>query len=114
MLHTAAYLRTLRKEEDKSSFQARRMKITFCNIKFVLFIDVITCLSLDDDGHHLITGSRDSTCHLWGITHQGGVAQEVIRTPLQTLYGHDKPITCVVMSWELDMAVSGSQVSFNV
>ena len=114
MLHTAAYLRTLRKEEEKPTFPARRMKITFCNIKFVLFIDVITCLSLDDDGHHLITGSRDSTSRLWGITHQGGVAQELIRTPLQTLYGHDKPITCVVMSWELDMAVSGSQVSFNV
>lgn len=71
--------------------------------------DVITCVSLDDDGHHLITGSRDTTCRLWGITHQGGVAQELIRTPLQTLYGHDMPVTCVAMSWELDMAVSGSQ-----
>ena len=71
---------------------------------------MITCVSLDDDGHHLITGSRDTTCRLWGITHQGGVAQELKRTPLQTLYGHDKPVTCVAMSWELDMAVSGSQV----
>ncbi|XP_068687514.1 neurobeachin-like protein 1 [Montipora foliosa] len=77
--------------------------------RIVAHTDVVTCLSLDDDGHHLITGSRDSTCRLWGITHQGGVAQELIRTPLQTLYGHDKPITCVAMSWELDMAVSGSQ-----
>lgn len=77
---------------------------------FLLCIDVITCVSLDDDGHHLITGSRDTTCRLWGITHQGGVAQEVIRTPLQTLYGHDQRVTCVAMSWELDMAVSGSQV----
>ena len=73
---------------------------------------MITCLSLDVDGHHLITGSRDSTCRLWGIAHQGGVAQELIRTPLQTLYGHDKEITCAAMSWELDMAVSGSQVGF--
>lgn len=71
---------------------------------------MITCVSLDDDGHHLITGSRDTTCRLWEITHQGGVAQELKRTPLQTLYGHDKPVTCVAMSWELDMAVSGSQV----
>ena len=77
---------------------------------FLLCIDVITCVSLDDDGHHLITGSRDTTCRLWGITHQGGVAQEVIRTPLQTLYGHDQRVTCVAMSWELDMVVSGSQV----
>ena len=38
------------------------------------------------------------------------MAQEVIRTPLQTLYGHDQRVTCVAMSWELDMAVSGSQV----
>ena len=89
------------------------VNIHHLTMAFVLFVDVITCLSLDDDGHHLITGSRDSTCRLWGITHQGGVAQELIRTPLQTLYGHDKPITCVAMSWELDMAVSGSQVNFS-
>jgi len=77
--------------------------------RIVAHTDVITCVSLDDDGHHLITGSRDTTCRLWEITHQGGVAQELNRTPLQTLYGHDKPVTCVAMSWELDMAVSGSQ-----
>ncbi|KAL9958919.1 hypothetical protein ACROYT_G035996 [Oculina patagonica] len=77
--------------------------------RIVAHTDVITCVSLDDDGHHLITGSRDTTCRLWGIAHQGGVAQELKRTPLQTLYGHDKPITCVAMSWELDVVVSGSQ-----
>ena len=82
--------------------------------KLCLFEDVITCVSLDDDGHHLITGSRDTTCRLWEITHQGGMAQELLRTPLETLYGHDKPITCVAVSWELNMAVSGSQVGLNL
>ncbi|RMX38939.1 hypothetical protein pdam_00016423 [Pocillopora damicornis] len=86
-------------------FATRSKQLT----RIVGHTDVITCVSLDDDGHHLITGSRDTTCRLWGITHQGGVAQEVIRTPLQTLYGHDQRVTCVAMSWELDMAVSGSQ-----
>lgn len=32
--------------------------------------------------------------------------------PYQLLHGHDKSITCVAIATELDMAVSGSQVSF--
>lgn len=90
------------------------VKLMHIDSKLFLFEDVITCVSLDDDGHHLITGSRDTTCRLWEITHQGGMAQELLRTPLETLYGHDKPITCVAMSWELNMAVSGSQVGLNL
>ena len=90
------------------------IKLMHIDSKLFLFEDVITCVSLDDDGHHLITGSRDTTCRLWEITHQGGMAQELLRTPLETLYGHDKPITCVAMSWELNMAVSGSQVGLNL
>lgn len=32
--------------------------------------------------------------------------------PYQLLHGHDKSITCVAIATELDMAVSGSQVSY--
>jgi hypothetical protein len=31
--------------------------------------------------------------------------------PLHTLYGHDKPVTSVSIVTELDLAVSGSEVS---
>ena len=96
----------------KSQSEGELLSTLKIEITLSTFLDVITCISLDDDGHHLITGSRDTTSRLWGIIHQGGVAQELKRAPLQTLYGHDKPITCVAMSWELDMAVSGSQVRF--
>ncbi|EDO33951.1 predicted protein [Nematostella vectensis] len=71
--------------------------------------DTVTCLSIDRDGHHLMTGSRDTTCRLWLVSHVGGWAADVDKSPLQTLYGHDHEVTCVVLSWELDMAVSGSR-----
>lgn len=32
--------------------------------------------------------------------------------PIQVLYGHDAEVTCVAISTELDMAVSGSKVSW--
>ena len=37
---------------------------------FVFCADIITCLSLDHCGRHLITGSRDTTCMVWEIQQQ--------------------------------------------
>ncbi|KAK3708098.1 hypothetical protein QZH41_019181, partial [Actinostola sp. cb2023] len=70
--------------------------------------DVVTCLAVDNDGRHLITGSRDTTCRVWSVTYFGGWAGDVDKAPLQTLYGHDREITCVAISWVLDLAVSGA------
>lgn len=75
----------------------------------VRHIDIVTCLSLDYCGSHLITGSRDTTCMIWQVIQQGGVSTELAQKPIQTLYGHDNEVTAVHISIELDMAVSASK-----
>lgn len=42
---------------------------------------------------------------------QGGFSSGLAPKPVQVLYGHDAEVTCVAISTELDMAVSGSKVS---
>ncbi|XP_072905355.1 neurobeachin-like protein 2 isoform X3 [Hemitrygon akajei] len=72
-------------------------------------IDIVTCLALDLCGIYLISGSRDTTCMVWQIIQQGGFACGLAQKPVQVLYGHDDAVTCVAISTELDMAVSGSK-----
>ncbi|XP_060103886.1 neurobeachin-like protein 2 isoform X3 [Heteronotia binoei] len=72
-------------------------------------IDVVTCLALDLCGIYLISGSRDTTCMVWQVLQQGGFSCGLAPRPVQVLYGHDDEVTCVAISTELDMAVSGSK-----
>ncbi|XP_053116915.1 neurobeachin-like protein 2 isoform X2 [Hemicordylus capensis] len=72
-------------------------------------IDVVTCLALDLCGIYLISGSRDTTCMVWEVLQQGGFSCGLAPKPVQVLYGHDDEVTCVAISTELDMAVSGSK-----
>ncbi|XP_078072025.1 neurobeachin-like protein 2 isoform X4 [Mustelus asterias] len=72
-------------------------------------IDIVTCLALDHCGIYLISGSRDTTCIVWQIIQQGGFSCGLVQKPVQVLYGHDNAVTCVAISTELDMAVSGSK-----
>lgn len=84
------------------------------------FSDIITCLSLDNCGSYLITGSRDCTSIIWAINQSAGITtssattktvalnQSLVPTPIQTLYGHNKTITCVAILTELNVAASGS------
>ncbi|OXB73991.1 UNVERIFIED_CONTAM: hypothetical protein H355_008850 [Colinus virginianus] len=72
-------------------------------------IDVVTCLALDLCGIYLISGSRDTTCMVWQVLQQGGFSSGLAPKPIQVLYGHDDEVTCVAISTELDMAVSGSK-----
>nr|XP_054753108.1 neurobeachin-like protein 1 [Lytechinus pictus] len=72
-------------------------------------MDVVTCVALDGCGMQLITGSRDTTCMVWEITYQNGMASGINNKPIQTLYGHDDEVTCVALSSQLDMAVSASK-----
>uniref|UniRef100_A0A7M4E3Q1 Neurobeachin-like protein 2 n=1 Tax=Crocodylus porosus TaxID=8502 RepID=A0A7M4E3Q1_CROPO len=72
-------------------------------------IDVVTCLALDLCGIYLISGSRDTTCMVWQVLQQGGFSCGLAPKPIQVLYGHDNEVTCVAISTELDMAVSGSK-----
>uniref|UniRef100_A0A8C3MF62 Neurobeachin-like protein 2 n=1 Tax=Geospiza parvula TaxID=87175 RepID=A0A8C3MF62_GEOPR len=72
-------------------------------------MDIVTCLAIDHCGIHLISGSRDTTCMIWQIVHQGGVPVGLAPKPLQILYGHTDEVSSVGISTELDMAVSGSR-----
>lgn len=71
--------------------------------------DIVTCLSLDTPSRRLISGSRDATCIIWEIVHQGGASHSINPQPLHVLCGHDDHVTCVAIATELDMAVSGSK-----
>ncbi|KAL0985478.1 hypothetical protein UPYG_G00157390 [Umbra pygmaea] len=72
-------------------------------------IDVVTCLALDLCGIYLISGSRDTSCMVWQVLQQGGFSSGLSPRPVQVLCGHDEEVTCVAISTELDMAVSGSK-----
>ncbi|MBN3300810.1 NBEL2 protein, partial [Amia calva] len=72
-------------------------------------IDVVTCLALDLCGIYLISGSRDTSCIVWQVVQQGGFSSGLNPRPVQVLCGHDQEVTCVGISTELDMAVSGSK-----
>uniref|UniRef100_A0A8C5LHT8 Neurobeachin like 1 n=1 Tax=Jaculus jaculus TaxID=51337 RepID=A0A8C5LHT8_JACJA len=72
-------------------------------------MDIVTCLASDYCGIHLISGSRDTTCIIWKITHQGGTPVGLSSKPFQILYGHTDEVLSVGISTELDMAVSGSR-----
>eukprot|EP00898_Chlorokybus_atmophyticus_P002244 jgi/Chlat1/301/Chrsp1S08783 len=81
--------------------------------------DVVTCLSIGNDGHTLATGSKDTTVIVWEKTHArpqaiGGSARQgapkavVQEKPKAVLYGHDDYVTCVAVCSEMDLVVSGS------
>nr|XP_056717431.1 neurobeachin-like protein 1 [Euleptes europaea] len=72
-------------------------------------MDIVTCLAVDFCGIHLISGSRDTTCMIWQIVQQGGVPVGLAPKPLQILYGHTDEVSCVGISTELDMVVSGAR-----
>lgn len=100
-------------------------------------LDIITCVALDNCGSYIVTGSNDCTCIVWSIsngtmnntstssnppttpTHmnhaighsQMNTQNSLTPRPVNTLYGHDKPVSCVAIFTELDMVVSGSEVS---
>ncbi|XP_072473428.1 neurobeachin-like protein 1 isoform X1 [Notamacropus eugenii] len=72
-------------------------------------MDIVTCLSTDYCGIHLISGSRDSTCMIWQVVQQGGIPVGLVPKPLQILYGHTDEVSSVGISTELDLAVSGAR-----
>uniref|UniRef100_A0A672I199 Neurobeachin-like 1 n=1 Tax=Salarias fasciatus TaxID=181472 RepID=A0A672I199_SALFA len=72
-------------------------------------MDIVTCLSTDHCGIHLMSGSRDTTCMVWQVLQQGGAPAGLHPKPVQVLYGHTDEVVSVAISTELDMAVSGSR-----
>ncbi|XP_077472025.1 neurobeachin-like protein 1 isoform X2 [Stigmatopora argus] len=72
-------------------------------------MDIVTCLSTDHCGIHLMSGSRDTTCMVWQVLQQDGAPVGLHPKPVQVLYGHTDEVVCVNVSTELDMAVSGAR-----
>ncbi len=70
--------------------------------------DIITCLALDSTGYILVTGSRDTTCVIWHFSSTNDQDSTSFLTPELVLYGHRAEISCVCVSSELDLVVSGS------
>ena len=74
--------------------------------------DVITCLTLDSTGCILVTGSRDTTCVIWNLSSSllsNEQESNSLLSPIVTLYGHTSEVTCICVSIELDLVVSGSR-----
>lgn len=85
--------------------------------------DVVSVVAVTSDGSTLATGSYDTTVMVWDVfrarTHDKRVRSsqsEALRkdciiseTPFHILCGHDDIITCLHVSVELDIVISGSK-----
>lgn len=86
----------------------------------------IRCLAVGNDGGLMVSGGEDCTCRVWIVDYPDmaiAMADGYIQTAMgqstgegeqilgccHILWGHDTPITCVDISCELDVAVSGSR-----
>lgn len=84
----------------------------------------IRCLAIGGDGGLMVTGGEDGTCRVWVIDHPDmavALSDGYVQTALgasndreqllsccHVLWGHQTAVTCVALSSDLDVAVSGS------
>ncbi len=84
----------------------------------------IRCLTVDSEGAFMVSGGEDCTVRVWvvdypdmAIASSDGYIQTALGHPTDgeqilncchVLWGHDTPITCVDLSSDLDVTVSGS------
>jgi hypothetical protein len=84
----------------------------------------IRCLAMGDDGGLMVTGGEDATCRVWLVDHPDmavALSDGYVQTELggshdrdqllsccHVLWGHDTPVSCVALSSDLDVTVSGS------
>jgi len=84
----------------------------------------IRCLAVTDDGAFMVSGGQDCTCRVWIIDHPDlavSLADGYTQTALghsaygeqilycsHVLWGHENPVSCVEVSSELDVVVSGA------
>lgn len=85
--------------------------------------DVVSCVAVASDGSVLATGSYDTTVMVWEVYRvktperrlrnlQAEIHRKdyvVVETPFHILCGHDDIITCLYISMELDIVISGSK-----
>ncbi|XP_023157987.1 BEACH domain-containing protein B isoform X1 [Zea mays] len=85
--------------------------------------DVVSCVAVSSDGSVIATGSYDTTVMIW-YAFQGRSNDKryrnanydlstkdhvIIESPCHILCGHDDIITCLFVSTELDIVISGSK-----
>ncbi len=84
----------------------------------------IRCLAMGTDGGMLVTGGEDCTCRVWVLDHPEMAAvlsdgytqtalgrrpnENQVLTCCQVLVGHESAVSCVALSSELGIVVSGS------
>ncbi|KAK1300212.1 hypothetical protein QJS10_CPB13g00240 [Acorus calamus] len=85
--------------------------------------DVVSCLAVSSDGSVLATGSYDTTVMVWEVSHARMTEKRfrnaqselprrdyvIVENPVHILCGHDDIITCLYVSVELDIVISGSR-----
>ncbi|CAK7347275.1 unnamed protein product [Dovyalis caffra] len=85
--------------------------------------DVVSCVAVTADGSILATGSYDTTVMVWEVlrarttdkrarnrpTELSRKDYVIADTPFHILCGHDDIITCLCVSVELDLVISGSK-----
>ncbi|XP_068657011.1 BEACH domain-containing protein B [Aristolochia californica] len=85
--------------------------------------DVVSCIAVSSDGSVLATGSHDTTVMVWQVSRLRATEKRVrnmqgenprkdsviIENPFHILCGHDDIITCLFVSVELDIVISGSK-----
>ncbi|KAK9130032.1 hypothetical protein Sjap_010519 [Stephania japonica] len=85
--------------------------------------DVVSCVAVTTDGTILATGSHDTTVMVWEVCRARHTEKRVrssqvdvprkdyviVDTPFHILCGHDDIITCLFVSIELDIVISGSK-----
>ncbi|KAH7524781.1 hypothetical protein FEM48_Zijuj06G0155600 [Ziziphus jujuba var. spinosa] len=85
--------------------------------------DVVSCIAVSSDGSILATGSFDTTIMVWEVFRGRNLEKRVrstqaelprkdyviVETPFHILCGHDDIITCLFVSVELDIVISGSK-----
>ncbi|KAF3447262.1 hypothetical protein FNV43_RR12442 [Rhamnella rubrinervis] len=85
--------------------------------------DVVSCVAVTSDGSILATGSFDTTVMVWEVSRGKNLEKRVrstqtelprkdyviLETPFHILCGHDDIITCLFVSVELDVVISGSK-----
>ncbi|KAK1275119.1 hypothetical protein QJS04_geneDACA005727 [Acorus gramineus] len=85
--------------------------------------DVVSCLAVSSDGSVLATGSYDTTVMVWEVSRARMTEKRfrnaqselprrdyvIVENPVHILCGHDDIITCLYVSVELDIVISGSR-----
>ncbi|KAJ1260421.1 hypothetical protein BS78_10G231000 [Paspalum vaginatum] len=85
--------------------------------------DVVSCVAVSSDGNVVATGSYDTTVMIWHAFRGRPVDKKmksanfelsekehvIVERPVHILCGHDDIITCLFVSMELDIVISGSK-----